>query len=110
MLCFCLSSRRRHTSCALVTGVQTCALPISGSIAGGVVAAAAPGQRGLTLALYGFCGFVSGFLGPLAVGATLQAFGGMADPDAWSAAFLVMAAGSAVGAVTVLARFGRRLG
>src|SRR3546814_172096 len=35
--CFCLildvffffSSRRRHTRCALVTGVQTCALPIS---------------------------------------------------------------------------------
>src|SRR3546814_5126184 len=31
-LVFCLffffSSRRRHTSCALVTGVQTCALPI----------------------------------------------------------------------------------
>src|SRR3546814_6395641 len=25
---FCLSSRRRHTRCALVTGVQTCALPI----------------------------------------------------------------------------------
>src|SRR3546814_13572122 len=24
------SSRRRHTMCALVTGVQTCALPISG--------------------------------------------------------------------------------
>src|SRR3546814_8715961 len=30
MFCFFfLSSRRRHTSCALVTGVQTCALPIS---------------------------------------------------------------------------------
>src|SRR3546814_8695192 len=38
MYCFCLlvvlcllfffSSRRRHTRCALVTGVQTCALPI----------------------------------------------------------------------------------
>src|SRR3546814_4653538 len=30
---FCLfffSSRRRHTRCALVTGVQTCVLPISG--------------------------------------------------------------------------------
>src|SRR3546814_9490176 len=33
-LCLCLgfclffSSRRRHTRCALVTGVQTCALPI----------------------------------------------------------------------------------
>src|SRR3546814_10579391 len=25
---FLFSSRRRHTSCALVTGVQTCALPI----------------------------------------------------------------------------------
>src|SRR3546814_2800019 len=36
-VCFCdivfffFSSRRRHTRCALVTGVQTCALPISGS-------------------------------------------------------------------------------
>src|SRR3546814_4196019 len=27
---FFFSSRRRHTRCALVTGVQTCALPISG--------------------------------------------------------------------------------
>src|SRR3546814_1671697 len=30
MYCFVFfSSRRRHTRCALVTGVQTCALPIS---------------------------------------------------------------------------------
>src|SRR3546814_4896643 len=28
MMCFFFSSRRRHTRCALVTGVQTCALPI----------------------------------------------------------------------------------
>src|SRR3546814_10150995 len=31
VVCFCMfffSSRRRHTRCALVTGVQTCALPI----------------------------------------------------------------------------------
>src|SRR3546814_9816916 len=28
-VCFFFSSRRRHTRCALVTGVQTCALPIS---------------------------------------------------------------------------------
>src|SRR3546814_3174263 len=27
---FFFSSRRRHTRCALVTGVQTCALPICG--------------------------------------------------------------------------------
>src|SRR3546814_7491518 len=34
VVCYCVlffffSSRRRHTSCALVTGLQTCALPIS---------------------------------------------------------------------------------
>src|SRR3546814_4313394 len=27
-ICFFFSSRKRHTSCALVTGFQTCALPI----------------------------------------------------------------------------------
>src|SRR3546814_10802748 len=35
LLVFCLfffSSRRRHTRCALVTGVQTCALPISNEV------------------------------------------------------------------------------
>src|SRR3546814_11683930 len=31
LLLFFFSSRRRHTRCALVTGVQTCALPISGA-------------------------------------------------------------------------------
>src|SRR3546814_3383164 len=30
---FFFSSRRRHTRCALVTGVQTCALPISPKLA-----------------------------------------------------------------------------
>src|SRR3546814_2024563 len=32
---FFFSSRRRHTRCALVTGVQTCALPIYRARAGG---------------------------------------------------------------------------
>src|SRR3546814_17032647 len=32
LLFFFFSSRRRHTRCALVTGVQTCALPISRSL------------------------------------------------------------------------------
>src|SRR3546814_12862719 len=31
---FFFSSRRRHTRCALVTGVQTCALPICRQLAG----------------------------------------------------------------------------
>src|SRR3546814_8685138 len=43
-LCFFFfSSRRRHTRCALVTGVQTCALPIS------VVGLLSSGQRGTAL-------------------------------------------------------------
>src|SRR3546814_18625197 len=33
MLFFFFSSRRRHTRCALVTGVQTCALPIYPTVA-----------------------------------------------------------------------------
>src|SRR3546814_15036226 len=40
MLClflFFFSSRRRHTRCALVTGVQTCALPIFGCMLGYVL-------------------------------------------------------------------------
>src|SRR3546814_6130404 len=36
LYCF-FSSRRRHTSCALVTGVQTCALPISCAVSAPVV-------------------------------------------------------------------------
>src|SRR3546814_9519226 len=38
-----LSSRRRHTRCALVTGVQTCALPICG-LAGSDAAAEISGN------------------------------------------------------------------
>src|SRR3546814_3858712 len=39
MIFFFFSSRRRHTRCALVTGVQTCALPIFvlGAIVGGYI-------------------------------------------------------------------------
>src|SRR3546814_16679836 len=42
----CVSSRRRHTICALVTGVQTCALPISAITAYG-------GQTSATWAAFG---------------------------------------------------------
>src|SRR3546814_6978734 len=52
-LCFCLfcvffSSRRRHTRCALVTGVQTCALPIFG-----LNAAPVQGQRAVMVPVPG---------------------------------------------------------
>src|SRR3546814_2238593 len=39
---FFVSSRRRHTSCALVTGVQTCAFPISAPDASGSTARLEP--------------------------------------------------------------------
>src|SRR3546814_8576329 len=45
MLLFC-SSRRRHTRCALVTGVQTCALPISLMAPAFFLAAGKHGFRG----------------------------------------------------------------
>src|SRR3546814_17219362 len=55
MCCFLFfSSRRRHTRCALVTGVQTCALPISAVT--GLVALAFPISVPLQLLLFaGLC-------------------------------------------------------
>src|SRR3546814_6434007 len=45
ILCFLLSSRRRQTRCALVTGVQTCALPIYSAQMAHFVPALAEGVR-----------------------------------------------------------------
>src|SRR3546814_2117061 len=51
VLLFFFSSRRRHTRCALVTGVQTCALPIFGGgtaerrDSGGILAVEGRAQR-----------------------------------------------------------------
>src|SRR3546814_6931440 len=50
MFCF-FSSRRRHTRCALVTGVQTCALPVFAPtiLSGDRADAVAPVARALGL-------------------------------------------------------------
>src|SRR3546814_11800763 len=48
-LCFFFSSRRRHTRCALVTGVQTCALPIYAETGAGQ-GRGTPGQKRLAYA------------------------------------------------------------
>src|SRR3546814_6011536 len=50
MLLFFFSSRRRHTRCALVTGVQTCALPIfrKPAAAGACACRAALTRRSIT--------------------------------------------------------------
>src|SRR3546814_19957696 len=48
---FFLSSRRRHTRCALVTGVQTCALPISWAAAPLYAAASAAPDAAVAAAI-----------------------------------------------------------
>src|SRR3546814_4301351 len=45
---FFFSSRRRHTRCALVTGVQTCALPIYLGLCHCLLASRWDGNRGST--------------------------------------------------------------
>src|SRR3546814_7807529 len=47
VIVFLFSSRRLHTRCALVTGVQTCALPILGGLTATVFLAARRAAGGL---------------------------------------------------------------
>src|SRR3546814_19008027 len=46
---FFFSSRRRHTRCALVTGVQTCALPIYGELVDAAAALPTPDTKTIAL-------------------------------------------------------------
>src|SRR3546814_6492573 len=65
---FFFSSRRRHTRCALVTGVQTCALPIS--------LPSLPGHRNRSkarkIAYWRSKGEVWGMTSPLAIDAAVD--------------------------------------
>jgi MFS family permease len=78
----------------------------AGAINGGLMVSSRPETRSAALALFGLFGFTSGFLGPLAVGLTLQATGGTSSPAAWFAALLVVGFGSVVSA-GAMSRFGR---
>ena len=69
----------------------------TGTINTGTVSLAEAEVRGATMAVHASVGFAGGVLGSLAIGATLQAAGGKDSADAWTAAFLVMAMGSAFG-------------
>jgi MFS family permease len=69
----------------------------SASLTAGAVAAAPEGFRGATLAVHSTLGFGAAFLGPLAVGVVLDAFGG--GRLAWGMGFLTMAAGCLLGPV-----------
>ncbi len=59
----------------------------SASITAGAVAAAAPGQRGATMAMHSFIGFSGAFAGPLAFGVILDLGGGGKSLLAWGLAF-----------------------
>src|SRR3546814_14325113 len=53
---FFFSSRRRHTRCALVTGVQTCALPICSVSLASLLAPRSNWQRAIELSRFGQAG------------------------------------------------------
>jgi predicted MFS family arabinose efflux permease len=63
----------------------------SSSLTAGAAGTAEPSRRGATLAVHSSLGYAGGFIGPLMIGYTLDAFGGMSRA-AWSSAFLVVAA------------------
>src|SRR6266851_4346012 len=62
----------------------------SSSLTAGTAGTADPARRGATLAVHSMLGYAGGFVGPLAIGWTLDAAGGM-SPVAWGLAFGVVA-------------------
>jgi len=58
----------------------------SSSLTAGTTAFAEPSRRGATLAIHSMLGYAGGFIGPLAIGWTLDAMGGMSQ-FAWGVAF-----------------------
>jgi predicted MFS family arabinose efflux permease len=79
-----------------------------GALGAGAVSLADPSRRGTALAVYALAGFTTGFLGPAAIGLVLDLAGGVASASGWTAAFLVMAIGSAVAGWAVWRAQGRR--
>ena len=62
----------------------------SSSLTAGAAGSADPARRGATLAVHSMLGYAGGFVGPLAVGWTLDLSGGM-SPLGWGLSFLVIA-------------------
>ncbi len=62
----------------------------SSSLTAGAAGTAEPSRRGATLAVHSMLGYGGGFVGPLAVGWTLDLAGGM-SPVAWGLSFLLIA-------------------
>lgn len=73
----------------------------SAAITAGVVAAAREGQRGATMAMHATIGFIGAFIGPIAFGIVLDAFGGPDDSLAWGIAFAATGFVAALGPVAL---------
>jgi MFS family permease len=67
----------------------------------GAVMVSDPARRGAALAVYALAGFTTGFLGPAAVGLSLDWFGGADSRLGWTAAFLTMSIGSTAAAAAM---------
>lgn len=89
---------------ALVSIVHAATIQLdSAALTTGTVQMAADDRRGATMALHSLLGFIAGFLGPLAVGAILDALGGHSEVAAWGAAF------ASLGVVSLLGPLALRL-
>src|SRR3546814_478808 len=92
---FFLSSARRHTRCALVTGVQTCALPVSMAVLGFFMSLGKaavfkhipvyyPNHVGQIGGVVGMIGGLGGFILPVAFGVLLDLTG------IWTSCFVLL--------------------
>ena len=81
---------------ACLVTYNICIMLDSGALTAGVVSVAGETDRGALLAVHSMVGFAGGALGGPAVGMMLDLGGGGDTLGAWSAALLVMGAGSAV--------------
>jgi predicted MFS family arabinose efflux permease len=73
----------------------------SGALTSGTTASAAPMHRGATLALHSTVGFGLSALGGWGAGLALDAAGGPAQPSAWLALFVLLAAGILLGPIAL---------
>ena len=73
----------------------------SSSLTAGTAGTADPARRGATLAVHSMLGYLGGFIGPLAVGWTLE-FQGANTAAGWATAFSGIAALSALALIVFL--------
>ena len=79
----------------------------SAALTAGAFDAAAPGQRGATLAVHGLIGFGCAGISPLILGMALDATGGGETPLSWGVAFASIALVNLLGPLAL--RLGRRI-